>query len=149
MTTFGTPSTCSICGATHRNRATHQEGMTKDEHERGAIDYTRPHLNTSQYKQHNLHREMKAMDEAVVELSQEAVRASVADAKEDEAATMTPPTEDSDPVVAEMLGARLEYEKGELHVVFKVGTEYFFGMLRKYIPKPFDPLDLIREGATE
>ncbi len=146
MTTFGTPSTCSICGAIHRNRATHQEGMTKDEHERGAIDYTRPHLNTSQYNQH---REMKAMDEAVVELSQEAVRASVAGVKEDEAATMTPPPEDSDRPAAQMLGARLEYEKGELHVVFKVGTEFFFGTLKKYIPKPFDPLDLIREGATE
>tara|TARA_R110002020_G_scaffold58570_3_gene160566 strand:+ start:3040 stop:3285 length:246 start_codon:yes stop_codon:yes gene_type:complete len=81
---------------------------------------------------------MKAMDEAVM-----------AGAKEDEAATMTPPTEDSDRVAAQMLGARLEYEKGELHVVFKVGTEYFFGTLKKYVPKPFDPLDLIREGGIE
>lgn len=138
MTTFGTPTTCSICGAVHRNKATHQEWMTKDDHERGAIDYTRPHLNGTDRPKPSFTEAMKAMDEAVM-----------AGAKEDEAATMTPPTEDSDRVAAQMLGARLEYEKGELHVVFKVGTEYFFGTLKKYVPKPFDPLDLIREGGIE
>jgi len=147
MTTFGTPATCSICGAVHRNRVTHIEGMTKEEHERGAIDYTRPHLTSALVGRANRNASkpkpsyaeaMKAMDEAVV-----------AGAKEDEAATMTPPTEDSDRVAAQMLGARLEYEKGELHVVFKVGTEYFYGTLKKYVPKPFDPLDLIREGGIE
>ena len=78
---------------------------------------------------------MRAMDEAVEDLV----------AQEDEAATKAPPTEDSDTVRLEVLGARLEYEDGHLFVVFKVGPDYFSGRLDRYIPPEFDPLDLIRK----
>ena len=128
---------CSICGATHRNRVTHQEGMTRAEHEQGAKDTTRPPLTDPQPDTPPMTRQeaMRAMDEAVEDLV----------AQEDEAATMAPPTEDSDTVRLEVLGARLEYEDGHLFVVFKVGPDYFSGRLDRYIPPEFDPLDLIRK----
>jgi len=121
---------CSICGAKHRNRATHIPGMTRDEHERGSIDMTRPSEEPMTRQE-----AMPRMDEAVEDLV----------AQEDEAATMAPPTEDSDTLRLEVLGARLEYEDGHLFVVFKVGSEYFSGRLDRYIPPEFDPLDLIRK----
>ena len=195
----GTAHHCSICGARHRNRVTHLEGMTRAEHEQGAKDTTRTprsaedratdaerreawvgrmvtmrdntrwkvlkHINGSLYEMTSngktrmashshqaanwvwwndpqpdtppmtRQEAMRAMDDAVEDLV----------VQEDEAATMAPPTEDSDTLRLEILGARLEYEDGHLFVVFKVGSNYFSGRLDKYIPPEFDPLTLIRK----
>ena len=82
---------------------------------------------------------MDAMDEAVRDGA----------AQEDEAATLAPPTLDSDSLRVELLGARLESENGLMFVVFKVGPDYYYGPLDKYLPPEFDPLDLIREPKDE
>ena len=134
---------CSECGALNRTNRTHLEGMTRTEHEKGAISYCRnpsdeprdpppKHQSTPPMTRQEA---MDAMDEAVRDLV----------AQEDEAATMAPPTLESDRVEIEMLGARLEYEDGEMFVVFRVGREFFYGRLDKYEPPEFDPLDLIRK----
>ena len=214
----GSAGHCSICGATNRNRVTHIEGMTRAEHELGAVDNTRPPLTADERLSHLDKREswegrmvtmpdntrwkvlkhingslyqltsngkfrfashptetsewqwwedrpgsrtaaervqtedeqdntpsmtrqeaMSAMDEAVEDLV----------AQEDEAATMAPPTEDSDTVRLEVLGARLEQEDGQMFVVFKVGPDYYSGRLDKYVPVEFDPLDLIRKREDD
>ena len=206
---------CSICGAKHRNKNTHREGMTRAQHEKGAIDLTRPpqsaeeretslnlrqswvgrvvtfpdqtrwkvdrHINGSLYQvkqgdkvrfaSHSSHNsdwawwedrpgsrsaaERVETEEACEQYTKDAERLSPSErmddgvkdliAQEDEAATMAPPTEDSDTLRIEMLGGRLEYEDGHLFVVFKVGPEYFSGRLDKYVTPDFDPLDLIRK----
>ena len=131
----GNPNHCSVCGATNRNRVTHQEGMTRAEHEQGAKDTTRPPLTPYEVKSLTPRQEaMDAMDEAVRDGA----------AQEREAATMAPPTPDSDSLRVELLGARLESENGLMFVVFKVGPDYYYGPLDKYLPPEFDPLDLIR-----
>ena len=135
MRSRGHPQHCSECGAIHRNRRTHQEGMTRAEHEQGAEDTTRPPLPHEVKTIITRQEAMRAMDEAVVDAVEQ----------EDEAATMAPPTPLSDTLRLEILGARLEYEDGHLFVVFKAGPDYFSGCLDRYIPPEFDPLDLIRK----
>lgn len=208
---------CSICGAEHRNSRTHVAGMTKADHERGAVDWqgkwrtrgksqsgrtsdyqsrparnratdsarreswvgrmvtmpnktrwkvakhingslyeiTKPKVgrgNWSRYASHPTHdsewrwwdderpeAEHQSMDEAIEDLIQQ----------EDEAATMAPPTEDSDTLRLELLGARMEWEDGHLFVVFKGGPSYFSGRLDKYVPSEFNPLDLIKKPEDD
>jgi hypothetical protein len=108
--------------------------MTRDDHERGSIDMTRPSEEPMTRQE-----AMTRMDEAVEDLI----------AQEDEAATMAPPTDESDTVRLEILGARLEYEDGHLFVVFKAGPDYYSGRLDKYVPVEFDPLDLIRKPEDD
>jgi len=109
--------------------------MTRAEHEQGAKDTTRPPLTPYEVKSLTPRQEaMDAMDEAVRDGA----------AQEREAATMAPPTPDSDSLRVELLGARLESENGLMFVVFKVGPDYYYGPLDKYLPPEFDPLDLIR-----
>ena len=217
---------CSVCGALNRTNRTHLEGMTRTEHEKGAISYCRrpnnspsggggnahtprsaearaadtsrreawvgrlvtmpdatewlvtKHINGSLYEvtsqsgtaiRHAAHptedsdwRWWSASEDGprapqpetppmtrqeAMDALDEAVRDAVA--QEDEAATMAPPTLESDRVEIEMLGARLEYEDGHMFVVFRVGREFFYGRLDKYEPPEFDPLDLIRKPEDE
>jgi hypothetical protein len=114
--------------------ATHVPGMTKDEHEKGSIDMTRPNEEPMTRQE-----AMSRMDEAVEDLI----------VQEDEAATMAPPTVESDTVRLEILGARLESEDGEMFVVFKVGPDYYSGRLDRYLAPEFDPLDLIRKPEDD